>query len=470
MLNLLFTLCCLFYEPRSWLHYPALNEIGAITFDNHQAYISTPDGIYILNLFNQRHLRTLTRADGIHDRIRFCAFNPSARELLIAGAQNLFAFIPATGQIQHLQPPFTRINSIGISPDGAYFETEQGLFKKTGAADRYQPVNTVPTNVRWYGQKDTTPLQKYTFLTPYYLMDEELIIRPLNRAYPEERTGKLYVTCPGYGIIIYNLISGLKEKVIRLGPPTATITSIVSADHRLWFLSPNTILMLDSTGNWYQSLNPAANLTFNRTHLLFSTALLELNRQEPITNLLSFPNRTLLSTTQALYALTSEGKPELLIQFNQKVNALALVRDSVLIGTDNGLFLLTDDTLTPITDPYARFDFGVYSIASTKQTTFFGARGRILQLDENNTWSQLLIPEFDLSQPVRTMTAAPNLLFVATDFGIDIFNLKTQTWTRLDTTTGLAKLQVTALYADENYLWIAAPDIISRYEYKKQLH
>jgi hypothetical protein len=468
MLKLLYLLCCLFYEPSFWQHFPAVNQIGSITFGNRQVYIAVPDGIYILDLFSHRHLRTLTAADGITDKIRFCAFSPSTRELLIAGTENLYQFVPATGRVTPLHPPFSRIRSIAIAANGVFFETEQGLFKKIGPNDQYQPGSSIAAPVRWFGEKDTIPLRNWTFLTPYYILDEQLTPRQLARAYPEERTGRLYVTCPGYGIIIYNLRSGMRTGEIRPGPPAAEISSIIPSTAGLWFLGPDGALLLDSTDTWHHFIELSGNRSFNRLLPLFSPELLDFNRQKPITSLIQFNNRTYIGTDYGIYTLNSAGKPEPLVQLNQPVNVLAVVRDSLIVGTDNGLFLLINDTLTPVSDPYARFDFGVYSSARASNTVFFGARGRILQLDEDNTWTQHLPPGFDLSQPVRTLAAARHFLFTADRSGIYILNLKTGIWSTLDRSTGLVTLPVTALFADERYLWITAPGIISRYEYSKQ--
>lgn len=457
------------YKPDCWLHYPAMNEIGSVTFSHRQVYIAVPEGIYIIELLTHRHIRTLTAADGISDKIRFCAFNPSTSELLIVGTQNLYQFIPALGQVNLLHPPFPQIRSLAIARNGVFLETEGGLFRKIGPNDLYQPGTRMVEPVQWFGERDTASIRKWTFLTPYYIMDEQLRIHPLVKAYSEQRTGRLYVTSPGYGVIIYNPRSGFKENEIRFGPPEREITNIIPSSRGLWFLASTATSLLDSAGNWHHLPNQTGELFFNRLEPLPGLKLTEFNQQEHIHTLLPFKNQTYIATNSGLYTLNPQGKPEIIIRVNERINTLAVVRDSLLVGTDNGLFLFVGDTLTPVSDPYARFDFGVYSIAQTSHTTFFGARGRILELDENNNWSQLIPPGFDLSQPVRTMAAADHFLFVADHQALYILNLKTRIWSTIDTSTGLPGLPITALYADGKYLWIATPGIISRYEYHKQL-
>jgi ligand-binding sensor domain-containing protein len=478
MLQLLLLLFSLTFEPRYWLYYPAMSEIGSITFSNRRVFIAVPDGIYILDHQN-RHQRTLTAADGIIEKIRFAAFNPSGNELLIVCPNRLYQFLPGTGQVYQLNPPFKNVRSIAITNSGAFFETELGTFQKL-FPDRYQRVESIPGAARqadeaaipvtWYGANDTTTIHTWTFLSPYFILDEQKKPRPLTKAYPNERTGRLYVTSPNYGVIIYNLRSGFKEGEIRLGPPAEPVRKIVNLQGHLWFLTDEGNLLLDSAGNWRSYSIPPGEFSFQTGQLLLTDAILDLKRRQGISAILSLaPATTILGTEQALYAIGPDGKPALITELFHPVNALASVRDSILVGTDDGLFILTCDTLTRITDPFARFDWGVYSITQTRGKTFFGTLGRVLQLDPNNTWTQIIPPGYDLSQPVRLMTAAADLLFIAGADGIDIYNIKTGQWFKLDRTNGLPASDITALYADKKFLWVATPGIVSRYQFTAQL-
>ncbi len=462
-------LISLFYEPSYWRYYPPMSEIGSITFSNRSIFIAVPDGVYIIDRSRLRHQRTLTAADEIDEKIRFCVFNQAQNELLIVTTTRLYQFLPTTGQVFELHPPFKQIRSVGITRGGAFFETESGVFFKLGG-DRYQPAQAVPEPVTWFGEKDTAPIRNWTFLTPFFILDEQMKPRPLVRAYPDPRTNWLFVTSPGYGVIIYNRSTGFKEREIRLGAPSEPVRKILNLEGKLWFLTQKENLLIDSEGNWRSYSISPGEFSFEQGSILLTSEVLDIGRREGIAAILSLPPSTLLGTDQALYSIGQNGKPALVVELSKPVNALTIFRDSILVALDDGLFILINDTLTQVTDPFARFDWGVYSIAQTGSTTFFGTLGGVLKLDHDNTWSRLIPPGFDLSQPVRAMTAAQNLLFIAEKEGVDVYSIKDNAWTKIDRTNGLPFSEINALYADSLYLYIACPGMIARYEYQHQLH
>lgn len=469
MLHLLLFALSLSYEPRYWLAYPSMAEVFSVTTSNRAIYVAVPDGIYLFDAHRYDHLRTLTAADGIAEKIKLCAFNPAYNELLIATESTLYHFLPITGKVQRLSPPFKKIRSIGITTSGVFFDTESGLFRKERVADLYTPVSEVSEPVTWFGEKDTSHPKMFTFLTPYFIVDEELNSHPFTKVWVEERRNRLFVFAQDYGIIVYHLRSGFKENVLRLGPINLTIQQVFPRKEGVWLLSENWALLIDSAGKWHHFSYRPGELTPFRLRLHIGP-LLDLHRQEKLTALLSLTHDSLLLATEdGLYFLTGEGKPHLISRLNTRVNALALVRESTLVGTDYGLFLLLDSGLTQITDPFAKSDWGVFSITQNQKTVFFGIRGGILQLDSNNTWTHIIPPGFDLSQPVRVMATTEELLFIGDKDRIIAYNLKNRTWTTIDQSNGLPNKEITALYADNRYLWIASPNIVARYEYRSQL-
>lgn len=469
MIHLLLFALSLSYEPGYWLVYPSMAEVFSVTTSNRAIYVAVPYGIYIFDSHRYQHLRTLTSADGIAEKIKLCAFSPAYNELLIATESTLYHYLPITGRVQRLSPPFKKIRSIGITTSGAFFDTESGLFRKERVADLYTPVSEVLEPVTWFGEKDTTHPKMFPFLTPYFVVDEQLISHPFTRVWVEERHNRLFVVAQDYGIIIYNLRYGFKENELRLGPINLTIQQVLKRKEGLWLLSENRAALIDSAGNWHHFSYRPGELTPSR--MRFIAPLLDLHRQEKLTALLPLAsNSLLLATEDGLYFLTGEGKLQNISRLKTRVNALALVRESTLVATDYGLFLLHDSGLTRITDPFAKSAWGVFSITPSKKMAFFGIRGGILQLDSTNTWSHLIPPGFDLSQPVRVMAATEELLFIGEQERVIAYNLKSHTWTTIDQSNGLPNKEITALYADNRYLWIASPNILTRYEYRAQLH
>jgi hypothetical protein len=84
---------------------------------------------------------------------------------------------------------------------------------------------------------------------------------------------------------------------------------------------------------------------------------------------------------------------------------------------------------------------------------------------------------FALKQPVRALAAAGTRVFMATASPIPglpspvitVLDTKDNSWTTIDAARGLPAAQITSLYADDRYLWIASPGLISRFDYTKEL-
>ncbi len=470
MLSLFLLFVTLNYEARYWLSFPAMSEVKSISFSKRAIYLTVPDGVYILDYDRYRPIRTLTAADGITDRIKFCAYNPAQNELLIVTTDSrIFYYLPATGQVLQLNHPFKEIRSIGITRNGALIETESGLFQKMGTTERFQPVRSVPESITWSGQRDTTSARNFPFLTPYFVVDKQLNNYPLTRVWVNRFNNRLFALAENYGIVVYNLRSGLKEAEIRLGPPKNAVHRILEFQGHYWLLGEDQAVSFDVSGTWrYFPYRPGTIAT--SPWQTYTATLLELNRTDNINTLFPFDEkRLLIGTGNGLYEIDTAGKLDLRLQVNHPVNAIARIKDSIVVATDNGLFLLTDSNLTRITDPFARSDWGVFAIAQNREKTFFGTLGGILELDATNTWTHHVPPGIDLAQPVQALAATEGFLFVGTRNGIAIQNLRNRAWTTIDRSTGLAATNITALYADNRYLWIAAPGLISRYEYRRQL-
>ncbi|NPV13746.1 hypothetical protein HPY86_02290 [candidate division WOR-3 bacterium] len=467
MFSLLSLFLALFYEPRYWLAYPALNEVRSITFSPRAVFVGVPNGIYILDRKTLTHQKTITALDGVEGEIRLCAYNPAYNELLIVTDRHLYNFIPLTGRVLTLNPPFQQTRSIGITRQGVYFDTEKGLFQKLRTADFYQPVSTVPEPVIWYGEKDTFSVRNYPFLTPYFIADAQLNPCPFLKAWQNPYDNRLFVFAQNYGILVYNARTGWRENEIRIGPLISNIGRLLPGQDKMFFFSPDHFLTLDSDGNW--------NLFSSEPQQLFSSGwqpfiryLYRLNQIENITAILMQNGATtLIGTEHGVYRIGPDEKAAFFLPTNSTVNALAQVNDSIIVATDNGMFLLINDSLTSVSDPFARTDWGVFAITRNNRKTFFGTQGGVLELDSNNTWTHLIPPGFDLSQPVRALAAGDRFLFVGSKDGIDIYDTKHNTWAKI-VLPSLSPIK--ELYADNRYLWLVSREMVARYEYRAQLH
>ncbi len=513
-MTMVFVLLVGLYNPDLWLHFPAMDEIRSVSAGSDRLYIAVPSGVYILDRSDYRLIRTLTAADGVKGSVRLCAFNPVRGDLFILAGDKLYQYLDTPDEVFELFPPFKHVNSIGISVDAAYFDTEQGFFRKERLLDRYEKTETLPTNIVWYGSRDTSKPEDYVFLVPYYFADNQLNNHRMTLVYRDPKARRLYVAAKDYGLMVYSTNLGLSERHIRMGPTQDPISRVVFVDDRLWFQGRDWTVSLDQHGKWSYFRTRLGDLPAFRATLLFAS-LLDLARRESLTAFLPVPeSRTAwVGTHRALYSIGPKGKLTRVLNLGLAVNGLAQLGDSLLIGTDAGLYVWYNDSLNEVLDPFGRTGFGVYSMVQTERWLWIGTLGGLVVIErvcaarrdssalppkaycdsatdrvsgfvpdsgpcETEIWQQVIPPGFDLSRPVRGLAAYANTVFYDNGSGItaltlsdmaDAPGMRDRTYLTIDRSSGLPHNDITAMYADERYLWIATPGTISRFDYRLAL-
>ena len=457
------------YRPENWQAFPSLDEVRCISATGSEVYVAVPGGVCVLDRPRYRLVRTLTLADGITGEVRLCAHNPSRGDVFITTEERIYRFVPATGQVEELVAPFKNVSSIGIAEDGAYFETDAGLFFRARNAADFASVSELPAELTWYGGKDTLNPRDFPFLTPYFVMDEQLLNHQITMVRPDKGNKRLFAVAQGYGILVYNIRSGFSEAHIRFGPSSAGVHRMARLDNRLWFIGGQTAVALDSADEWRYYLTRPGDLSAGGFRLLLGNVS-TLARDEGLSALLADSNGLLLGTAYGIYSLGSDNKLAEVINLPVQVNGLLRLRDSIMFGTERGLFLSTGDSVVEYSDPYGATDWGVFDITRAgNATAYFGALGGIVSRTADGRWFRYVPPGFDLSQPVRTLATAGTRVFMATGQDITVLDTKDDSYTTIDAARGLPVSDITSLYADDHYLWIASPNLITRLDYTKEL-
>lgn len=462
------------YRPSEWMNYPSMDDVRCISASTEHLYIAVPGGVYILDRMSLQPVRTLTAADGLSGDVRLCAYNPIRSDLFITTSNGIYQYLSTPDRVTRLSPPFKQVRSIGIAQDAAYFDTDQGLYLKERLLDRYEKVSAVKGEVLWYGQRDDSKPEDYIFLVPYYLTDQQLNNHKMTRVYKDPRGRRLYVAAQGYGVTVYSTGFGIPLAHIRFGPTADYVVHMTGVDSELWLTGNDWTVSVDQNGSWSYFRTKPGDLPSASSRLL-SWGLLDLERRERINVMLAESLTTWLGTDRALYALGPHGDLTKILDLGMPINALGRLSDSVLIGTDVGLYVVAGDSLNEIADPFGRTGFGVYSIAQTEAgLTWFGTMGGVLLRDKAGNWQQLIPPGFDLSRPVSGLTAYGKNVFLDNGSGITVYQYSPDSGvasfaTTIDSSTGLPTTRITGLYADERYLWIASPGLISRFDYSRRV-
>jgi hypothetical protein len=465
------------YYPENWTVFPSLDEVRCISSTGSEVYVAVPAGVCVLDRPSYRLTRTLNKADGLTGEVRLCAHNPSRGDVFITTDEHIYRFVPATGRIQELAAPFKSVSSIGIADSGAFFETDGGKFLRARGAADFVSVSDVPADLIWYGARDTLDPRDFPFLTPYFVMDEQLVNHNITRVRPDKGAKRLFVVAQDYGILVYNIRSGFSETHIRFGPARTAVQRIARLDNRLWFIGGETAVSLASTGGWNYFLTRPGDLSTGGLRLLFGNVT-NLERSEGLTALLDDPSGLLLGTNYGAYMLGSNDRLVQLVGQPRRVNGLLRVHDSLIFGTDLGLFLARGDSVVEYPDPYGATDWGVFDITRAGDgTAFFGTLGGIVSRTADGRWFRYVPPGFDLKQPVRALAAAGTRVFMVTASPIPglsspvitALDTKDNSWTTIDASRGLPSAPITSLYADDRYLWIASPGLLARLDYNREL-
>jgi len=466
------------YHPDNWQVFPSLDEVRCISSTGSEVYVAVPKGVCVFDRTPYRLTRTLTTADGISGEVRLCAHNPARGDVFITTDERVYRFVPATGLVEELVAPFKYVSSIGIAKDGAYFETDAGLFFRARSAADFASVSELPADLTWYGRKDTLNPRDFPFLTPYFVMDEQLLNHQITLVRPDKGNKRLFAVAQGYGILVYNIRSGFSEAHIRFGPSSAPVRRIARLDNRLWFVGGQTAVSLDSANEWHYYLTRPGDLSTGGFRLLLGNVT-TLERSEGLSALLADSTGLLFGTEYGVYSLGSDNKLVQLLSLPVRVNGLLRLKDSLIFGTEQGLFLSVGDSIVEYSDPYGETDWGVFDIVKADNgTAYFGALGGIVSRTRDGAWFRYVPPGFDLQQPVRALAAAGTRVFMATsshwptgaaEANITVLDTKDDSYTTIDATRGLPVSDIRSLYADDRYLYIASPGLIARLDYTKEL-
>lgn len=451
------------YRPELWQYYPSMKEIRSIAVSSNEVYVAVPDGVYVLDGRSLRYARCLTAADGLGEEVRFCAWNPVRPELLTVTSSNLYSYLPQTGLLRQLRSPPGLITAIGTSRSGVWLVTERGTYLKHATLDEYTQVDSAPAGLEWQGAMDRSSARDYNFLTPYFFTDEQLIHRSFGPVRKDQRRGWLYVAINGYGLGRYDLRSGLLETTVRLGP-VGPVTRILRVNNSLWLIGPGRVTVVDSSDQWL-TLLLARGLPMP---LRSGKEILELaGSLSGINDFVSDSGRIIFATQRGLHSVSSGSLPSTSLETGRPVLSLLRTGDSLFVGTDQGLYLLQGDSLSQISDPTGRADWGVYSmLRSADGTTWFATLGGLVRRLNNGVWERLAPPGINPSAPVTTAAAADTRLFFGYDGGIGVYNTDVGNWDWWDKTDGVPSGPISALFAENGKLWIATLGIVAVYRYE----
>lgn len=460
----LILLAAYLYDPRDWLHLPPMARVVSITADPFYVYIICPDGVFAWDKGKERLSHTITRLDGIPEGLKLGGYDPETGRLWVLSQDRLTGYHPFTRSSYGTQNPLPEATSIGIGPSWLYLASRDKILKGDKQELRFIRVETVPAEVVWYGERSPYKAQDYLFLTPYHYTDEGFRRYEITCLYEEPRL--LWVGTDGYGIFGYDLLTR-GSRHLRFGPAQAQTELIYADDQGLWFLHPYHLSCYSphlNTWSYYDRARPLypqgkGLLSFNLWDLVRRGMLLSLTQDGP---------RGWVGSTDGLWLwdVNSGGLIRWAFQ-DTAVHKTLLVGDTLFVATEYGLWRTPPGGRPEsVKDPYNKLSFGVRNMARAGKNLYLATQSGVVVQDSAGSFKLLTLAGVDLIRPLRALAGYGRYLFLVPWCGrLILYDVEEDHYERLDLKYCLLSDEVTGLWADATYLWIATPKGLSRLNY-----
>lgn len=461
------------YNAQDWLNLPSAKIIHSITACPFNIYIGTPKAIFIFDKSKNRISRTLTSTDGINGIIQICAFDRESNLLWVVTDNCLIGYNPFTNYYFELSPEFS-IRSIGIANSYLYFLTDDKSWRMRKKDRRFQMINKPDTNAIWFGERNTYKVTNYPFLVPYFYLDENLVKHNIRVVFEDRKT--LWVGADEYGILAYDLVTKQPLFHFRLGLDIGDITKIVVIENNLWFLGNTGFIEYSPmTDQWNYYPTPFGSI-FSTKSVLLQPKILDLRRTQGISSIWQEKDDYWLSSGNQIYHYDINANTLTpIIRFSATIQKVLPDNDQLYFIANNRLYRYHKKTkkFDTLFDPYQKIAFGVFDClrqsVGEASNFYFSVYGGFLSLDSVGNWQLHIPPGIDLAIPFTSLTGFGDYLFIGSYNGIIAYNLRTERYDYFTKNEGLLSNNVSALYADSNYLWIATDRGISRFAYRNVL-
>ncbi|MGB3341389.1 MAG: hypothetical protein WBB37_07910 [bacterium] len=317
--------------------------------------------------------------------IDLVSYDQQTNDLWIAGPSNIIRFTIATYSIR-AYPISDNIKRLGIGLDYIYLDgiKDYSLNKRTGEL-RY--TTSFPGNLSWFKKTQDQDIRAYSFLTPYYYFDETGFTEtpfaqfPISCVYDDGM--ELYVGTNQYGLLKYNKVSWLKQRIIY-GPLDNRIRKAKKIGDKLAFISDFGISYLDKTGqNWQYR-----RFDHQITDVLFQDKDI----------IVTFENR-----------ISNAGAGVLITISNIDREVLCIASDDTMtyIGTTSGLYKKYNKI--PGAEPFGQYKYAIYSIYPMSEEIFAGGETGFFKYNKHNKeWSK------ELGFGVKHIVESQNKLYLLT--------------------------------------------------------
>jgi len=356
---------------------------------NIKSICATPLNVFAISdnyllIFDKMDLN-LEKAIYFDQDIDLVGYDQQTNDLWITGPLNIIRFAIATYSIR-AYPISDDIKRLGVGLDHIYLDgtKDYSLNKRTG---ELKYITSFPGNLSWFKKTQDQDIKTYNFLTPYYYFDETEITEtpfaqfPISCVYDDGM--ELYVGTYRYGLLKYNKVSWLKQRIIY-GPLDNRIRKAKKIGDKIAFISDFGISYLDK---------PDKNWQYRRFDHEITDVLFQDNDI-----IVTFENR--ISNAGAGILITISN-------IDKKVLCIASDDTMTYIGTTSGLYRKYNEI--PGAEPFGEYKYAIYSIYPMGREIFAGGETGFFKYDKNNkAWSR------ELGFGVKHIVESQNKLYLLT--------------------------------------------------------
>jgi len=464
-MGILVALLAYIYNPSDWQHYPRLEDIRNFTADAfNTVYVVTNDAIIELDDDSSTPERIFGAAEGLPLEIAFAVYDTDlARVWVVSTRGELYAFNSSGGLARKIFLTATSsIRRLGISGEYIFLDHDSSVQSINKRSE--QPADALPDSTTvWVGSYDPANIRKdYPFLAPWVFLDERMYQIPYSAVFTHRN--KAYVSVYGYGYLVFDRLSW-RELGEYQGPRANEVHSLFAADSSLYAFGKNGVdqLVLKQEKMLY---HPFARwgTTTNETPSWGAGIMDKLRRTNYEKARLIEGNLFLLKKREAdVFNVDKKVLSEIRIQ--AWIYDVDFHKDSLFVATDDGVFLTVIPTgePQPLKDERSKlYRDDVLAIIRGDHARYFWT-GRLLVKQTGEGWEYFTSPGF-IPVPQNAVAGRDSLIALGGAGGVVIYNPETYLQIYLTTKDGLLSNDVTALYLDGNYLWIATDAGLSRFD------
>lgn len=464
MHNFLLFLIFTIYNEKLWINYLSFDTVLTITGNEKIVYVGTSYGILLFDAQKIKYLKTLTKFDGILENLKFVAYDREINSLwLVDNYSTLMNYSPFTKKRESFKLSIVP-KAIGISKQFLYFIANGDTYQWDKKKKKLLKIEkTKDTAIFWYGEKKKYLPNNFLFLTPYYYMDENLDKYFYKELFLINRT--LWVSANGYGILVFDIITKNLIKVFPFNSSLGKIKKILKFEENIWLISNDFFIKTADKISEWRFFKIKFNKFYEEKEPLLKYKFLEIFFKKPISNLANSKNSFACASENKVYLFLENHLEPIEIQAPSQIENLYFLKDTLIILTDEGIFLFNYKTnifLDFIEQP-PETKFGVFSFLPIKNEWYFGLRGGLL-IYKNQKWEKVIIPGGNLSIPIEELTNFDNYLITKLNNQIIFFDTKKRLFQFLNKEDGLIGENIYSLKVDNNKLWIAHEKGISLYD------